>query len=814
LENPKSQNSPYSVSCFEQVSRNYDLTQATNSSLIFDVPQEYDESNWSLSVHVKASSVTENIIENSEAGAVSRFEQAQSFPILSVCELDSIALFMGPSNKQNSFPTIQIRNETYDGEILFSTVQNLSFGWNTINITTRLTLTPGIYFVRMTALTSPSLKAWYASPVGDNHTETWIKDTTWQLANYDLTLKTYVREILTPQSVNLTINGILAQNTESDAGIVSIPNYSITNPVVNFEYQANTSIELTYSATVTLIRTSYAPVLITTSSITPTGEILLQLAQKTGMYYNYFVIITGLCPDWSNFVPKAGEHLIGFNYILDNSALIMDEAPEIITFQTINHIEGISLPSLVYAGETVQIDISRKSTVVPTITIAFNGSILETFMLSPENASQFQYYINPTFFAGIYTIEAGFSNGTSVGFANTTFELRKECEIRIDPITVDALDRLNLQCEFIDSILKSEICNAQLDYSINDLYGALNYNDFCIYATNIDLNLFALTPGNYTINLRAQKTGYRTISTIVPLTIQFRQLGLLLSQSTSKVQPGESVKFQVSMFDMKTNTSLLRPVDLKLSLRTTGANGTEFEVMSEWIYSCVRNCELDWIVPNTVQFGNYDVVIEVFSEYYSGSYRAPQSVSVFMVDKRDFTMYYLIGVVGIAFGFSSFIQREKQAAKHSLSGMMIVSEQGTPIADLISEEFAIADPVLIAGAVTGMMSLIKEITGKGLHTIEIEGGYVNIIKIKSYWIIIFLKKHPWWIKRDIFRLCDQFDRKYGQVVADFQGKLPDIQLDSVIKSQFGQSTAVLRGLRKIEEKRKQFMTESDIQNKN
>ena len=53
-----------------------------------------------------------------------------------------------------------------------------------------------------------------------------------------------------------------------------------------------------------------------------------------------------------------------------------------------------------------------------------------------------------------------------------------------------------------------------------------------------------------------------------------------------------------------------------------------------------------------------------------------------------------------------------------------------------------SDSTLVSGAFIGILSLIKEITGSRLRTIEIEGGYVNLIHGNSFWLIIFIKDNP------------------------------------------------------------------------
>ncbi len=64
---------------------------------------------------------------------------------------------------------------------------------------------------------------------------------------------------------------------------------------------------------------------------------------------------------------------------------------------------------------------------------------------------------------------------------------------------------------------------------------------------------------------------------------------------------------------------------------------------------------------------------------------------------------------------------------------MILHTTGAPVAEYIFPSFSKMDMVLIAGAIAGIINLIKEITGKRLRKIRIDGGYLELRRGESFW---------------------------------------------------------------------------------
>jgi len=141
----------------------------------------------------------------------------------------------------------------------------------------------------------------------------------------------------------------------------------------------------------------------------------------------------------------------------------------------------------------------------------------------------------------------------------------------------------------------------------------------------------------------------------------------------------------------------------------------------------------------------------------------------------------LIGLVSsLVVGY--FIQKER--VKKSLLGLMILHDNGAPLAEKISYTMQKSDSALVSGAFIGILSLIKEITGSRLRTIEIEGGFVNLVHGKSFWLLTFIKNNPIWIKKTIIKLKDEIQLDFGEKIIDFHGKSLEISLDEIIKKYF------------------------------
>ena len=188
-----------------------------------------------------------------------------------------------------------------------------------------------------------------------------------------------------------------------------------------------------------------------------------------------------------------------------------------------------------------------------------------------------------------------------------------------------------------------------------------------------------------------------------------------------------------------------------------------------------------WEVPSNIEEGSYDLVIEINSDYYTGILNLDEAIEVKSSAFWIISLPILIGLVSsVVAGY--FIQKEK--VKKSLLGLMILHENGAPLAEKISYDMQRSDSALVSGAFIGILSLIKEITGSRLRTIEIDGGFVNLINGKSFWLIVFIKDNPRWIEKVILNLRDEIELEYGEKIIDFHGKPLDISMDDIIKKHF------------------------------
>jgi hypothetical protein len=800
----------YYINSSESIRRNYPESSTNSTSFILETPQEYEYGDFSFLLSVE-SAIVEAIIEENQNSAISKLEVAQKFNISQGYYLDSLWLYFGTADKASSNINLQIRNATYDGEIIYTKSFTTSDGWTQIKISDLHIISQGIYFIYLPSI-NPSQKQWFRSASGNNDTETWINDKGWKLANYDMTLKVHTREIITPEDVDLTINDYPVINTADNRGVVSFSQIIGDQPQTFFNVNASSMIKLNYTCEAQFFRNSSHVISQKLINTDVEGRINLSLAEYPAPYSQYQVNLTGFLEDYDKITPMKGMNVVGFVKLAPGVIKLM-QAPDYIVFSSPNYITSLIAPPTVYSGETLDIMFNIISPGQVQIELWNNNTLINSTQGFFNTTDSYRWTIDPTFDAGRYEIKLTYMSPTHLGFKNTSFTVIKEAYLEMSPISVDALEKVSIDCLFKDKILESSLCDAEIGYNINDIQGKLVSNEICIYSTTIDLNRFALTPGSYEFNIIAQKEGYRTIASKVPLIINHRNVSVTFSQTATNLKPGDNMTFQISLSDAKTNNALIRPVDVKVSLMGKTTNGTSYEMMSAWVYSCVRNCDIDWSVPREVEAGNYDIVIEVYSEFYKGTFHKESGIIIYYPPKSYTPLIFGAILIG---GFSStiaFIERKKINAKRSLGGVLLVHEQGTPLADIISEEYAMGDPILIAGAVMGMVTLIREITGKGLHTMQIEGGYVNLIKCRNYWIVLFMRENPWWITRDIMKMVQDIDKNFGKAVLEFTGKLPDINLNPIIKSYFGKYSHLIQKMHKIEANRIKYATAADISQK-
>jgi hypothetical protein len=301
------------------------------------------------------------------------------------------------------------------------------------------------------------------------------------------------------------------------------------------------------------------------------------------------------------------------------------------------------------------------------------------------------------------------------------------------------------------------------------------------YSDIFDLNQYGILPGEYMISLTAEKENYGLIYHEIPINIHPRIVTIELSKSSTTITPRNTIDFEINLKDIGNQSYLIRPVDIQIKIFYSGSHADGDLVYNELLEGINNKEPFSWKVPSNIEEGSYDIVIEVNSEYYTGVLNLDGAIEV------KSSLFWLISLpifIGLVSSLIAgyFIKKEK--VKKSILGLMILHDNGAPLAAKISYDMQRSDSALVSGAFIGILSLIKEITGSRLRTIEIDGGFVNLINGKSFWLIVFLKDNPRWIEKVILNLRDEIQLEFGEKIIDFHGKPLDISMDDIIKKHF------------------------------
>ncbi len=122
-----------------------------------------------------------------------------------------------------------------------------------------------------------------------------------------------------------------------------------------------------------------------------------------------------------------------------------------------------------------------------------------------------------------------------------------------------------------------------------------------------------------------------------------------------------------------------------------------------------------------------------------------------------------------------------------------MTQGGIPIARRISSDFTKTHPHLISGAVSGIVSLVGEITGSTIRTIVLEGRYLHLTRQEKFWSILLLNRNPSWILGTIQNYVKEIKIGFGIEIAEWDGaKDLKIPLVTLLKKWFGVEFTDLR----------------------
>ena len=246
-------------------------------------------------------------------------------------------------------------------------------------------------------------------------------------------------------------------------------------------------------------------------------------------------------------------------------------------------------------------------------------------------------------------------------------------------------------------------------------------------------------------------------------------------RNKKEILPGEEIVINVIMRDKLTGSSLLRPVGIDFKILTKDGENSNDIFYNQIINATSGEASFSWKIPEDFTPGMFSVKITINNDFYEGDLFLKDGLTV--ENPSNWRSLLIFSIILMILSIFMIIKRKIQACKHSLRGMLIMHEGGVPIARLISPYFSKIDPTILSGAVSGMLTIVSEMTGHQLKTIEIEGGFLNLYHEKKFWLVLFLRKNPKWIQRTIKSCYRQIQKDWGSEIERFRGEILDLSIN-------------------------------------
>ncbi len=679
---------------------------------------------------------------------------------------------------------MQIRNSSHLGDSIHNFTHPLLTitDWVNISFSEEIILTPGDYYLWMEKIPLPSYSAWEKSLSPENNTNTWVFDgVDWNQAAFDLTLKVNTKELISPEDVDMKVNNITVYNTALGKGSVKITgNIISSNTTLNVT--SNESISFFFSLDCIFNRNHSLQYDTQIQQYSIDWNLTIDSGYFGDPYFDYIINVSGFKDDYYNIdVFNQTDGGIGYSLIPSSEVIRFESEATHIIFKSQNYVESVTINDNLQIGTNITINVSANG-IGDIYAFIWDDETL-VYQNSSYNVSNrnFQWYLDPLLDLNSLTVEIFYNGSNQIGYYSEVVQISKISEIISNPIHGYALDNFTFSCQFRDQYSQESISDGIVSYNFGDLSGVLELDQNGNYSDSIDLSQIAILPGEYSINVTAEKENYGTVYSKIPIIINSRNVTLVVSKSRITIAPGKTINFEINLKDINNEPHLLRPVDIEISVFHSGSHSNGALVDIETIEGISSNDTFEWKSPSDIEDGSYDIVIEIISDYYTGILNLDQAIEV---KSSIFWIIILPVFIGLVSSLVSgyFIQKER--IKKSILGLMILHDNGIPLAEKISYKMQKSDSTLVSGAFIGILSLIKEITGSRLRTIEIEGGFVNLIHGKSFWLIVFIKNNPRWIEKGILNLKDEIQLEYGEKIIDFHGKPLDIAMDEIIKKYF------------------------------
>ncbi len=753
----------------------------------FETPSAYNSTSANITFRVSNTTVeTRTIIDQSGSDGFTT-PQAQGFELSQGMFLQGFSVFVY-ARPQTAAYNWSIRAESPGGPIMREVLVTLPTStnqWYYVALPSPLFLPVGHYYVYCPAISSVPRSKWMRTGTGAAG-DCYIQSGNWQLQDRNLTLRIHVKSLIDPESVQMNIYDLTSNQSVVNLGDgtgwanLTVP---ITGNSINFSITNSSPIEYSYSGYLTSYRSAKA---VTTVNLTNgvANWTLLGFSYPGTNYSHYQGNISGFNENHTMIQAFLGQTVVGFSRPAPYTTLIFSSAVDRITFESINYVTQVEMPSEVYSNQNVILNVTVGTVGNISVNIySGTGSIYINNTFS-DGTTGFRWHVDTAIAAGEYTLEVIFFMPNQVGFFQLNIIIRKVAVIDTYTLHVQALDLMRLNFRLFDQFAGSTIDGANVSYYFTDLTGLLQHDISGNYTKDVNLETYSFRPGSYTLFLEAEKSGYQSLLVSMPVEILTREIDLGISRSATSLVPGSFLEISVTPRDRLTGGNLLRPTDVNITIYRAGGDPGADAIATGWMPSITSLESQSFAILETMKAGYYDILVQVQGPYYSGSIVYANGLRI--EEPPNTWLTSLIGISVGMVGSGTYVQRKKVQSKRSLKGVFLMNPGGTLIDRRVSSDFSEMNPHLISGAVMGIVTMVKEMTGSSIHTIALEGRYLKFALHDSFWVVLIMQKNPAWISATIKHLVDEIEERYGAQLKAWKGENNvRIPLDDLLLRWFG-----------------------------
>ncbi len=786
---PFAPNEHFQFNTSERCEREFQWSTWNTTGVTFETPPSYNSTFANISFRVSNTTIeTTTIIDQAGSDGLNA-QQSQGFETTQGIILQGFSIYIY-SRPQAVAHNWSVRSDSYMGPILSEvsvTLPTSGNQWYYIGLPTPVFLAIGHYYIYAPALGGSSSAKWMRSGTGASG-DCYANTGGWQLQDRNLTLKIHAKTLVDPESVQMNISDQVYDQSVLNLGEgAGWANFTrpITGKSINFSISNSSPIEYSYSGHLTSFRDakSLNEVNLTNGNANWT---LTAFSYPGPTYSVYQGNITGFNENHTAIQAFLGQNAAGFSRPPPFNTLIFSSEVDRITFLSTNYITRAEIPSEVHSNQDIDLNVTVGDLGNVSVNIySDTGSVYENKTYA-SGTSAFHWHVETALAAGEYTFETVFSMPNHVGFFQQNITIVKVAAIENYTLRVNALDILRLNYRIFDLYAGSNIDGANVNYYFKDLTGSLDDDSIIThnYTKNINLETYSIRPGSYDLFLDVSKAGYQSILVSMPVEIVDRQMILQIARSATTLNPGNTLELTITTQDLLTGGDLVRPVDLTIKIYPAGGDADVDAIMSGTLESLTAHETLSVTIPATVALGAYDILVIVNSNYYEGSKVIPSGL---VIEEPPNALFSTLIVVGIGMvGSGTYIQRKKVQTRRSVKGAFLMNPGGTLIEERISRDFSNMNPHLISGAVMGIVSMVREMTGKAIHTIALEGRYLKFLLHDSFWVVLIMQKNPAWISATIKHLVDEIEERYGAQLKAWKGENNvRIPLDDMLLRWFG-----------------------------